>query len=139
MHCAAGPVWRGQPPAWPAVPADAAAVPGEPLVGCFGYLNVNKRIPQVLEAFALVRQRRPGAKLLLVGAAGERFDLERRLERLGLGGSPLLREEYVPEERLWSLMAACDVLGHLRSPTMGGTSGAVIPAVAAGKAMVVSV
>ena len=57
---------------------------GDPLIGCFGYLNMNKRIPQLLEAFAVLRRRRPGARLLLVGAAGERFDLERRLERLGL-------------------------------------------------------
>ena len=38
---------------------------------------------------------RPGARLLLVGAAAERFDLERRLERLGLGGDALIREDYV--------------------------------------------
>ena len=34
-----------------------------------------------LEAFALLRRSRPGARLLLVGATGERFDLERRLVR----------------------------------------------------------
>jgi len=134
----AGPVWRVPHPAWPDVPVDAAAVTGRPLVGCFGYLNVNKRIPQFLEAFALLRQRRPGAKLLLVGAAGERFDLERRLERLGLDGEAIVREDYVPEERLWSLMAACDVLVNLRSPTMGETSGAVIRGLGLGKPMLVS-
>ena len=32
----------------------------------------------------------------------------------------------MPEERLRSLMAACDVLVNLRSPTMGETSGSVI-------------
>ena len=99
---------------------------------------MNKRIPQLLEAFALLRQRRPGARLLLVGAAAERFDLERRLERLGIGGEALIREDYVPEERLWSLMAACDVLVNLRSPTMGETSGAVIRGLSLGKPMLVS-
>src|SRR5205814_9571176 len=48
------PVWRVAHPAWPEVHVEPAAVSGEPLVGCFGYLNVNKRIPQVLEAFALL-------------------------------------------------------------------------------------
>ena len=134
----AGPVWRVPHPAWPDVRVHTAAVTGRPLVGCFGYLNVNKRIPQVLEAFALLRQRRPGARLLLVGAAGERFDLERRLERLGLDGEAIVREDYVPEERLWSLMAACDVLVNLRSPTMGETSGAVIRGLGLGKPMLVS-
>ena len=95
---------------------------GDPLIGCFGFLNMNKRIPQLLEAFASLRRERPGARLLLVGAAGERFDVERRLERLGLTDG-VERLDYVPEERMWSLMAACDVLVNLRYPTMGETSG----------------
>jgi len=134
----AGPIHRVPHPAWPEAHAEAADVRGAPLVGCFGYLNVNKRIPQLLEAFVLLRRRRPGARLLLVGAAGERFDLERRLERLGLGADAILREDYVPEERLWSLIAACDVLVNVRSPTMGETSGSVIRGLGRGKAMLVS-
>jgi glycosyltransferase involved in cell wall biosynthesis len=133
-----GPLWRIPHPAWPVAAPAPAAIAGDPLVGCFGYLNVNKRIPQLLEGFALLRRRRPGARLLLVGAAGERFDLGRRLERLGLGGEAIVHEDYVPEERLWSLMAACDVLVNLRSPTMGETSGSVIRGLALGKPMLVS-
>jgi glycosyltransferase involved in cell wall biosynthesis len=133
-----GPIWRIPHPAWPDTIVEPAAVAGDPLVGCFGYLNVNKRIPQLLEAFVLLLRRRPGAKLLLVGAAGERFDLERRLERLGLDGASIVREPYVPEERLWSLMAASDVLVNLRSPTMGETSGAVLRGLGLGKPMLVS-
>src|SRR6185437_10453255 len=83
-------------------------------------------------------RRRPGARLLLVGASGERFDLARRLERLGLGAEAIAHEDYVPEERLWSLLAACDVLVNLRSPTMGETSGSVIRGLSLGKAMLVS-
>jgi glycosyltransferase involved in cell wall biosynthesis len=133
-----GRLWRIPHPAWLAAEVAPADVSGEPLIGCFGHLNVNKRIPQLLEAFTLLRKRRPGARLLLVGATAERFDLERRFERLGIGGEALIREEYVPEERLWSLMAACDVLVNLRSPTMGETSGAVIRGLSLGKAMLVS-
>src|SRR6185437_575992 len=112
-------------------------VAGDPLIGCFGYLNMNKRIPELLEAFAAFRRDRPGARLLLVGAAGERFDVQRRLERLGLTEG-VTRLDYVPEEGLWSLMAACDVLVNLRYPTMGETSGSVIRALSLGKALVVS-
>jgi glycosyltransferase involved in cell wall biosynthesis len=134
-----GRLWRIPHPAWPEIEAAPADVSGDPLIGCFGYLNMNKRIPQLLEAFALLRRQRPGARLLLVGAAAERFELERRFERLGLDvGGAVIREEYVPEERLWSLMAACDVLVNLRSPTMGETSGAVIRGLSLGKAMLVS-
>jgi glycosyltransferase involved in cell wall biosynthesis len=133
----AGPVWRIPHPVWPSRPVEPAALGAEPLVGCFGNLNINKRIPQLLEAFALLRADRPNARLLLAGATAERFDLGRRLERANLGDA-VLREVYVPEERLWSLMAACDVLVNLRSPTMGETSGAVLRGLALGRPMLVS-
>jgi glycosyltransferase involved in cell wall biosynthesis len=134
-----GPLWRIPHPAWPVeLVADIDNRPsGEPLIGCFGNLNMNKRIPQLLEAFAALRSRRPGARLLLAGAAAERFDLARRLERLGLQEG-VLREEYVDEERMWALMAACDVLVNLRYPTMGETSGSVIRGLSLGKPMLVS-
>lgn len=133
-----GGLWRIPHPAWPHDPVKPADLHGEPLIGCFGYQNMNKRIPQLLEAFAYLRTKRPGARLLLVGAAAERFDLDRRLERLGLGGEALIRRDYVPEEELWPLMAACDVLANLRSPTMGETSGSVIRALSLAKPMLVS-
>jgi glycosyltransferase involved in cell wall biosynthesis len=98
---------------------------------------MNKRIPQLLEGFASFRRERPGARLLLVGGAGERFDIGRRLERLGLTEG-VERMDYVPEERMWSLMAACDVLVNLRYPTMGETSGSVIRALALGQPLLVS-
>jgi glycosyltransferase involved in cell wall biosynthesis len=115
----------------------ATDVSGEPLIGCFGFLNMNKRIPQLLEAFAAFRRARPGARLLLAGAAGERFDVGRRLERLGLTEG-VERLDYLPEERMWSLLAACDVVVNLRYPTMGETSGSVIRALSLGKPLVVS-
>ena len=133
-----GPIWRIPHPSWPDETVEPARLSGDPLVGCFGHLNINKRIPALLEAFAALRERRPGARLLLVGEATERFELDRRLERLGLGGDELIREQWVSEQRFRSLMAACDVLVNLRSPTMGETSGSVIRGLALGKPMLVS-
>jgi glycosyltransferase involved in cell wall biosynthesis len=133
-----GRLWHIPHPAWPMGAVEPAGdVSGDPLIGCFGYLNMNKRIPELLEAFAALRRERPGARLLLVGGAGERFDVQRRLERLSLSEG-VERLDYVPEERMWSLMAACDVLVNLRYPTMGETSGSVIRALSLGKALVVS-
>jgi glycosyltransferase involved in cell wall biosynthesis len=133
-----GPLWHVPHPAWPMHEVTPATdVAGEPLIGCFGFLNMNKRIPELLEAFARLRRDRPGARLLLAGAAGERFDVQRRLERLGLVEG-VERMDYVPEGRMWSLMAACDVLVNLRYPTMGETSGSVIRALSLGKPLVVS-
>ena len=101
-------------------------------------MNASKRIPQLLEAFARLRRERPDARLLLVGAVSPGFDLDRRLQRLGLSDEGIVREAYVEEDRLWSLMAACDVCVNLRAPTMGETSGSVIRQLSLGKPVVVS-
>jgi glycosyltransferase involved in cell wall biosynthesis len=135
-----GPVWRVPHPAWPVPPLEGRPVAprGAPLVGCFGNVNASKRVPQLLEAFARLRRDRPEARLLLVGATSPGFDLERRLQRLGLSAEGISREAYVEEHRLWSLMAACDVCVNLRAPTMGETSGSVVRQLSLGKPLVVS-
>src|SRR5205085_9358659 len=61
-----GPLWRIPHPAWPRPEVAPAPVEGSPLLGSFGHQNESKRIPQLLEAFARVRERLPGARLLLV-------------------------------------------------------------------------
>jgi len=127
-----GPVWRIPHPAWLVDDVVPAPIEGRPLFGCFGHLNASKRIPQLLEAFALVRARHPNATLLLVGSASPRFDASR------LVGAGVERIDYVGEERLWSLIAACDACISLRAPTMGETSGSVIRALALGRPLVVS-
>jgi glycosyltransferase involved in cell wall biosynthesis len=76
--------------------------------------------------------------LLLVGSTSPGFDLERRLQRLGLADEGLVLESWVDERRLWSLMAGSDVLVNLRHPTMGETSGSVIRGLSLGKPLVVS-
>jgi glycosyltransferase involved in cell wall biosynthesis len=133
-----GPVWRIPHPAWEVPPVSPAKVEGSPLIGSFGNVNASKRIPQLLEAFARLRRERPEARLLLVGAVSPGFDLDRRLQRLGLSDQGIVREAYVQEDRLWSLMAACDVCVSLRSPTMGETSGSVIRQLSLGKPVIVS-
>jgi glycosyltransferase involved in cell wall biosynthesis len=137
-----GRVWRIPHPAWPGhIPAASGSLPGvdpaasgDPLVGCFGHINASKRVPQLVRAFVALLERHPGAKLLLVGSAAPGFEL-------ALGDVPegaIIREEYVPEDRMWSLMHRCDVLVNLRHPTMGETSGSVIRALSLGKPVVVS-
>jgi glycosyltransferase involved in cell wall biosynthesis len=126
-----GPIRRIAHPAWPVPAVEPAGVEGRPLYGCFGHLNESKRIPELLRSFAAVRSRRPEARLLLVGGASS------LLQRLELPEG-VLREEYVSEDRLWTLMAACDGIVSLRSPTMGETSGSAIRALSLGKPLVIS-
>jgi glycosyltransferase involved in cell wall biosynthesis len=131
-------IWHVPHVAFPVPDTPPAALEGEPLVGTFGNVNASKRVPQLLEAFVRLRRGHPGARLALVGATSPGFDLERRLQRLGIGDDGLVREGYVTEDRLWSLMKACDVHVSLRSPTMGETSGTAIRALALGKPLVVT-
>ena len=133
-----GRVWHIPHPAWPVPELEPERVAAGPVVGCFGVVNASKRIPELLRAFASVRERHPEATLLLVGPTSPGFDLDRRLQRLGLAGYGLRREDWVDEARLWALMAGADVSVNLRHPTMGETSGTAVRALCLGKPLVVS-
>ena len=134
----AGRIWIVPHPAWPVPAIDPEQQASGPVFGAFGNVNPSKRVPQLLDAFAVVRSDHPEATLLLVGATAPGFDLDRRLQRLGLDGTGVVRHERVGEQRLWSLMAACDAVVSLRAPTMGETSGTAVRALSLGKPLVVS-
>ena len=125
-------------PAWPRPALEPERVSEGVVVGCFGVVNASKRIPELLRATAAVRRDHPEVTLLLVGPSSPGFDLDRRLQRLGLDGEGLVREGWVDERRLWALMAGSDVLVNLRHPTMGETSGSVVRGLSLGKPVVVS-
>jgi glycosyltransferase involved in cell wall biosynthesis len=134
------PVWRIPLPAKP----DPAPVPerpkGSPVIGCLGYLNTSKRLPQLLAAFARVRRKLPEATLVLAGATAPGLDLDDELRRAGLDRERdgVIVLGYVDERRFQSLLAGCDVCVSLRSPTMGETSASAVSALALGKPLVVS-
>jgi glycosyltransferase involved in cell wall biosynthesis len=131
-----GRLWRIPHPAWQQPPVEPVELGGGPLIGCFGHMTASKRIPKLIEAFQGLRQSQPDARLLIVGAATPGFSLEARLRESDLAG--VVREDYVDERRLWTLIAACDVVVSLRSPTMGETSGTAIRALVSGRPLVVS-
>jgi glycosyltransferase involved in cell wall biosynthesis len=124
-------------PVWPAPPTAAAQIDGDPVIGSFGFVNANKRIPQLLEAFAALRARHARARLVLVGPEAPGLELERRITSLGLDGA-VERYGYVDEARFWSLLAACDVAVSLRWPTMGETSAGAIRVLSVAKPLIVS-
>ena len=133
-----GPISVVPHPAWPAPTVSPERRGSGVVVGCFGVVNASKRIPELLRATADVRREHPELTLLLVGSTSPGFDLDRRLQRLGLADDGLAREGWVDESRLWALMAGSDVLVNLRHPTMGETSGSVIRGLSLGKPLVVS-
>jgi glycosyltransferase involved in cell wall biosynthesis len=134
----AGPVSVVPHAAWPVPAVTAKPIAAGPVVGCFGVVNASKRIPELLTATAAVRRSHSDLVLLLVGPTAPGFDLDRRLQRLGLADEGLVREQWVDERRLWELMAASTVVVNLRHPTMGETSGSVVRGLSLGKPLVVS-
>ncbi len=132
-----GRIWRIPLAAAPVPGVEPARIEGSPVIGSFGHVNPAKRIPQLLRAFAKLRESFPRAKLVLAGAIAPGFELDRRIEGLGLEDA-VVSEGYVDDRRLWALMGACDVIVSLRAPTMGETSAAALQALALGKPLVVS-
>ena len=135
-----GAVQRVAMPAWPAPPTTPAELPRAApfVVASLGKLNAAKRVPQLLHAFARVRERVPGA-LLVLGEVEPRLNLDARLEALGLErGRDVLESGRTAERDLWALLARADVSVSLRWPTMGETSGIAVRALALGRPLVVS-
>jgi glycosyltransferase involved in cell wall biosynthesis len=134
-----GPIRRIAHPAPPPQRVDPVRIDGGPVIGSFGFVNAAKRVPQLLTAFAELRRSHADARLLLIGPTVPGFDLQAELSHVGLDRSEgVVRDEWVPEERFSSLMAACDVCVNLRAPTMGETSGSAVRSLALGRPLVTS-
>ena len=99
-------------------------LPADGLVfGCFGGLSPDKRIPQVLTAFASTLTAVPSARLLLAGAPADHLDLKAEIKRRGIGSRTIVTGYVESDERLTEYIAACDASLTLRWPTAGELSG----------------
>ena len=105
--------------------------------GCYGGLSPDKRIPQVLAAFAATRAYVPGAHLVLAGAVPGHYDLQSDLVRLGLTACVTVTGYIASDEAFTDCVAACDVALNLRWPTAREVSGPWLRCLAAGKPTVV--
>jgi glycosyltransferase involved in cell wall biosynthesis len=101
------------------------------LFGVFGGLTPEKRIPQVLSAFAVTRAYVPGAHLVLVGAPAEHYDVAGDIQARALAAAVTLTG-HVDDEAFTSYLAAADVSLNLRWPSAREVSGPWVRALAAG-------
>ncbi|MEA2622353.1 MAG: hypothetical protein QOH61_1263, partial [Chloroflexota bacterium] len=70
------------------LPEEYGFAPGSPLVGVVARLEPEKGHPTLLDAWPLVLDRVPAARLLIVGEGSRREALETQAEALGLLGEP---------------------------------------------------
>lgn len=101
--------------------------------GVFGGLIPEKRIPQILEAFAAVLPYAPTAHLLLAGAAARHYDVAADVRGRSLESRVTITGYVDTDEALTACIAACDVSLNLRWPTAREMSGPWLRALAAGR------
>jgi glycosyltransferase involved in cell wall biosynthesis len=112
------------------IPADAV------VFGVFGGLAVEKRVPQILRAFAAVRASVPQARLVLAGAPDPKLNLEARVSVLGIqSGTIALGRLDAGAFDAW--IAAVDVSLNLRWPSALETSGPWLRAMSASRPTVI--
>ena len=106
------------------------------LFGVSGGLTPDKRVPQVLDAFARLSRRHPNVHLLLAGAPAPYLDVAGAIADSGLTSRVTLAPD-LDDESFDRAIAAVDVSLHLRWPTARETSGPWLQALAAGRPTVI--
>jgi glycosyltransferase involved in cell wall biosynthesis len=107
------------------------------LVGQFGFITRPKQPAAVLGGFAKLLERRPDARLLVIGENQLGVGVEWLLRTRGLTGRVDLTG-YVDMVRFALYLKAVDVVVNLRYPTAGEASGTLTRALVEGRATIVS-
>jgi glycosyltransferase involved in cell wall biosynthesis len=105
------------------------------VIGAFGGITPEKRIPELLAAVAA--SRRHDAHVLLVGQRAAHYDVDADIARHGLAARVHVTG-YVPDHQLSAYLAAADICWCLRWPSNGETSASWIRCLEAGKPTMVT-
>ena len=127
--------------AGPATPQDLRrrySLPADALVvGAFGGVTPEKRLPELLEAMAALAGDHPGLHLLVVGEPVAHYDVLADAAARGLAGRVRVTG-FVPEAELPAHLAVADICACLRWPSNGETSASWLRAVAAGRPTIIT-
>ena len=119
-----------------AVRASLAIADSAVAFGVFGGLTAEKRVPQVLRAFAEISARVPEAVLVLAGARDGSVEVNELIATLGIGHATRVLDS-LDDADFDRTIAAMDVSLNLRWPTAREMSGPWVRALAAGHATVI--
>ena len=115
----------------------AHGLPEDAIVfGVHGGLTRDKRILDILRAFAAIKKALPGVRLLLAGAADPSLDLDARVAELGLTAATC-RVAAVDDAEFDRAIAASDITLNLRWPSALETSGPWVRSLAMGRPTVI--
>lgn len=106
--------------------------------GVFGGLSPEKRVPQILRAFAAVHALDPKCRLILAGEAAAHYRLQTDLERFGVQHAAIVTGYVESDETLTDLICACDAALTLRWPSAGEVSGPWLRCLAAATPTVIT-
>ena len=109
--------------------------PDAVVFGVHGTLTEEKRIHEILNAFAATQSWIPQARLLLVGADDPLVRLRDRVSALRLA-SAVVHVPSADDEQFDGSIAACDVTINLRWPSALETSGPWVRSIAMGRASI---
>jgi glycosyltransferase involved in cell wall biosynthesis len=108
------------------------------VLGVFGFMHRQKRLPSVLAACRRLHDRGFPLTLLVVGqSADEQLDLAAAIAEHGAHDFTRTTG-YVDDAAFWKHLDVCDVVLNLRHPSMGESSGTLMRALGSGKAAIVS-
>jgi len=113
------------------IPPDAC------VVGAYGGVTPEKRVPELLKAVAAQAPDGPAVHVLLVGRRAPHYDVEADVRALGLETRVHLGG-YVPDSELPAWLAASDVCCCLRWPSNGETSASWLRCLGAGRPTLVT-
>jgi glycosyltransferase involved in cell wall biosynthesis len=105
--------------------------------GVFGALTAEKRIAQILRAFARTRRYTPEARLVLAGKPDAALDIPAQVRQLNLSEAVLMLG-MLDDKAFEQTIASVDVCISLRWPTALETSGPWIQALSAGRPTIIT-
>ena len=106
--------------------------------GIFGGLTPEKRLPQILAAFAATVPIAPAARLLIAGAPAAHYDVAAGVAAHTLQDRVTIAGYLESDADFTDHLAACDVSVNMRWPTARETSGPWLRALAAGRATIIT-
>ncbi len=108
----------------------------ETIIGCFGFINKNKRPEKVIEAISNLLQVGKNVRLIFFGKPSSE-DITQLINKRGLQDKVYITG-YLEKGEYEIGMEMCDIVVNLRFPSMGEASGTLCEAFKFGKPVLVS-